>query len=132
MGLLYKLEDKVMMLAKQSEKESISMISSVKHFSRESLHLGEQAHALDQMQQMNYQKNFFRFLTSFIFGSFNSIALCASLLYMNYIGETDNLTAGSVTSFFILFQQFFSIWDGVQDWYKDILYNLPKADRTST
>ena len=76
------------------------MISSVKHFSKESLHLGEQAKALDQVQQLNYQKNFFRFLTSFIFGSFNSIALCASLLYMNYKGETENLTAGNLKYLF--------------------------------
>jgi len=130
--LLYKLEDKINLLARQSERESISMISSVKHFSKESLHLGEQAKALDQVQQLNYQKNFFRFLTSFIFGSFNSIALCASLLYMNYKGETEDLTAGSVTSFFILFQQIFSIWDGLQAWYQDILYNLPLAERIST
>ena len=72
------------------------MISSVKHFSRESLHLGEHGNALDKMQLMNYKINFYSFLTDFVFGSFHSIALCISLLYMRYEGETENLTAGTL------------------------------------
>ena len=100
------------------------MISSVKHFSKESLHLGEQAKALDQVQQLNYQKNFFRFLTSFIFGSFNSIALCASLLYMNYKGETEDLTAGKLKYLFHLKVRMINIFRKCYIFFHPIPTNL--------
>jgi len=116
-------------MASQSESESLSMISSVKNFSKESLHLGEHRNALDQMQEMNLQKNFFQFLTSFVFSSVHSIALCISLMYMHYEGETKNLPAGSVASFVILFQQIFGVWEMLQYYYRSILYDLPETER---
>ena len=92
--MLIKLEDKIYMMVSQAQRESVSMISSVKHFSKEPLHLGEQSTALDQMEQLNYKKNFFRFLHDFILTSFNTTSLCLSLLIINSYGTTINLDSG--------------------------------------
>ena len=92
--LLFKIEERIFTMMRQTQDESLNMISTVKFFSREDLHLGEQKHALDQMMEINYQKNFFRFLDYFVFKSFNTTAFCFSMFLLFSYGDHIDLEAG--------------------------------------
>ena len=65
----------------QTQSESLNMISSVKLFSREDLHLEEQSLALHKMKDTMVTKNFFRFIVVFITRSFNVASFCLALYF---------------------------------------------------
>ena len=81
----------------------MNMISSVKHFSKEEMHLTEQNDALDQMSSLAYQKNCYRFLYEFILKSLTTASFCLGLFLLNNYEESFTLEAGKITAFFILF-----------------------------
>ena len=60
--ILNKMEEKLNTMMGQTKSESLNMISSVKLFSREDLHLEEQSLALHKMKDAMVTKNFFRFI----------------------------------------------------------------------
>ena len=78
----------------QTQNESLSMISSVKYFSKEPVHLAEQADALDQMSALSYKRNLFRFLDVFTWRICTSASFGLSLYLINVYGENITIRTG--------------------------------------
>ena len=133
----------------QTQNESLSMISSVKYFSKEPVHLGEQADALDQMSALSYKRNLFRFLDVFTWRICTSASFGLSLYLINVYGENITIRAGDMnmkisklqnslsvfyfqgdlTAFFLLLTDNAYIFERIQSEYLDILRDLPKAEK---
>ena len=79
--ILNKMVEKLNTMMGQTQSESLNMISSVKLFSREDLHLEEQSLALNKMKDTMVTKNFFRFIVVFITRSFNIASFCLALYF---------------------------------------------------
>ena len=109
----------------------MNMISSVKHFSKERMHVTEQNDALDQMSSLAYQKNFFRFLYEFILKSFTTVSFCLSLFLLNSYEERFTIKAGQVTAFFILFSQISGQFETIHWFYLNLLKDIPVSERVS-
>ena len=115
----------------QTQNESMNMISSVKHFSKEEMHLTEQNDALDQMSSLAYQKNSYRFLYEFILKSLTTASFCLGLFLLNNYEESFTLEAGKITAFFILFSQITGQFEFIQMFYLDLLKDVPVSERVS-
>ena len=129
--LLVKMEDKIYMIVSQAQNESLGMISSVKYFSKEDQHLGEQSDGLDQMYALCYKKNFFRMLHVFISGSFEISSFCLSLVLLQLYQDDIQLEAGQITAFYMLFKNIYSIFEGINASYLHMLSRVPAAEKVS-
>ena len=92
--MVNKLSDKLRTMHRQAEDDSINMISTVKSFSREDVHLTEQADALDQMLNLSVKKTFFQSLFVFIGQTLDSFSFAVSLLVLIYNFEIIPMDAG--------------------------------------
>ena len=129
--LLYKVEEKIYTMLNQTQNESMTMISSVKHFSKEEMHLTEQNDALDQMSSLAFQKNSYRFLSEFILKSLTTVSFCLGLFLLNNYEENFTLEAGKITAFFILFSQITGQFEIIQWFYLDLLKDIPVSERVT-
>ena len=125
--ILTKIEEKIRTMMNQTQHESLSMITSVKLFSKENFHLTEQQSALDQLKDLMIQKNFFRFLVSFIGSSFHISSFCLALYFGVAFADSLNMNSGNINEeilnnqnrifyrrLYSIFPSLFSNLDGVQ------------------
>ena len=82
------------MVMNQAEDDSLSMIPTVKMFSREETHLGEQSDALDQYKALSLRRIFYGFIMLFIGQISDSFSFSVSLLLLVYNSEELDMDAG--------------------------------------
>ena len=125
------MEEKIFTIMNQTQNESLGMISSVKHFSKEGQHVREQSDALDQMQALSYKKNTYRMLETFISGAFEICSFCLSLAFLSIYWDEVDLETGQVTAFYMLFRNVYSIFSHINSSYLFMLTQLPVAEKVS-
>merc|ERR1719499_804710 len=121
---------KLQTMREQTQSESLNMISSVKLFSREDMHLEEQSLALHKMRDTMVTKNFFRFLVTFVERTFNIFSFCLAL-YFSVSIDTFRVESGDLTGFFLLFSQIYGVYESIHHGYLDIVNVLPVAERVT-
>jgi len=129
--VLNKMMEKLNTMMGQTQSESLNMISSVKMFSREDLHLEEQSLALHQMKDIMQRKNFFRFIVTFITRSFNIASFCLALYFSVSFMESLRVDPGDLTAFFLLFSQLYGVYEGIHNLYLDLVSQLPTAEKVA-
>eukprot|EP00092_Neocalanus_flemingeri_P021059 GFUD01022817.1.p1 GENE.GFUD01022817.1~~GFUD01022817.1.p1 ORF type:complete len:634 (-),score=129.21 GFUD01022817.1:347-1978(-) len=129
--VLNKMVEKLNTMMGQTQSESLNMISSVKLFSREDLHLEEQSLALHQMKDIMMKKNFFRFTVTFITRSFNIASFCLALYFSMSFMESLRVDSGDLTAFFLLFSQIYGVYESIHHGYLDLLSQLPIAEKVA-
>ena len=92
--MVFKLDEKLRTMQRQAEDDSLNMISTVKFFSREDLHLVEQAGALEQLQDLSLKKTSYNSLFIFIGETSDIFSFAVSLLLLVYNFETIAMDGG--------------------------------------
>ena len=92
--MVFKLDEKLRTMQRQAEDDSLNMISTVKFFSREDLHLAEQAGALEQLQDLSLKKTSYSSLFIFIGETSDIFSFAVSLLLLVYNFETIAMDGG--------------------------------------
>ena len=92
--MVFKLDEKLRTMQRQAEDDSLNMISTVKFFSREDLHLAEQAGALEQLQDLSLKKTSYNSLFIFIGETSDIFSFAVSLLLLVYNFETIAMDGG--------------------------------------
>merc|ERR1719318_603525 len=128
--ILNKMVEKLNTMMGQTQSESLNMISSVKLFSREDLHLEEQSLALHKMKDAMVTKNFFRFIVVFITRSFNIASFCLAL-YFSMSLDSLRVDPGDLTAFFLLFSQIYGVYESIHGMYLDLISKLPIAEKVA-
>ena len=95
--VVFKLDEKLRTMQRQAEDDSLNMISTVKYFSREDLHLGEQTDALDQFKDLSLKRTTHSSIFGFIWRTTDIIAFTISLLLLVYNFEDVNMDPGNNT-----------------------------------
>ena len=114
----------------QTQHESLTMITSVKLFSREDLHQEEQTVALHKMKDTMVVKNLFRFLVIFITRTFNIGSFCLAL-YFSISMDSFKVNSGDLTAFFLLFSQIYGVFESIYHSYLDLISQLPIAEKVT-
>ena len=91
-----KLDEKLRTMQRQAEDDSLNMISTVKFFSREDIHLAEQAESLDQQEHLSLKKNSYISLFSFIGDTSDIFSFAVSLLLLVYNFEEIAMDGGEI------------------------------------
>ena len=94
--VVFKLDDKLRMMQRQAEDDSLNMISTVKFFSREDVHLAEHAEALDQLERLSAKKNSISSLFIFIGETSDTFSFGVSLLLLVYYFEEIAMDGGEM------------------------------------
>ena len=103
-----KLDEKLRTMQRQAEDDSLNMISTVKFFSREDIHLAEQAESLDQQEHLSLKKNSYISLFSFIGDTSDIFSFAVSLLLLVHNFEEIAMDGGrreieAVSSYLTIF-----------------------------
>ena len=83
-----------MMVIRQAQDDALNMITSVKFFSREELHLEEQSQASDQFKAINLRRTICRCIFVVIRSVSGSFSFTVSLLVLVYNFDQLDINAG--------------------------------------
>ena len=91
-----KLDEKLRTMQRQAEDDSLNMISTVKFFSREDVHLAEQAESLDQQEHLSVKKNSYTSFFIFIGETSDILSFAVALLLLVYNFEEIGMDGGEI------------------------------------
>jgi ATP-binding cassette subfamily B protein len=125
----HRVQRKLDMKNNQIVDESFDMISSIKLFSKEKHHCEEHENA-----QRRYMRNInsvvaLRCIREFCYGILKVGTFCAVLYQGLKIVASAGISAGGLTSFFLLFQQFQDIFGSIKWHWEVLVREFPDIDR---
>jgi len=116
----HKIQRKLDMISSQTLDDALSMITSVKYFSKETYHLDDYSKSRDRHIDNLNRVVVLRCIREFSYGILR-VAIFGSMLYIAFAVIKDtNFTPGHLASFFLLMKSFQDLFGRV-GWHTDIL-----------